>query len=193
MSDIKTPVAGIYGDLPEKFKPLWEKQIALLKAEFGSSIEKVLMPQVDAVEIPVLYVAKERIVAVLKFLKENKETQYGFLSDITATDETPREPRFDVVYQLLSHANFARIRLKVSVAENETVPSATEVWKAANWVEREVFDMYGVKFSNHPDLRRILMDERWEGHPLRKDYPLRGYQIFTEPEHVKPELLEDQP
>jgi len=191
MTDIRTPVSTIYGDLTEKYAARWARQIELLKAEFGSSVSEVKMPGVCAVEVPVVYVAHERIVSVLRFLKDHKEMNYRFLSDITATDETPREPRFDVVYQLLSHETFARIRIKVSVSENVPVPSLVEVWPGANWAEREVFDMFGISFSGHPNLRRILMDERWVGHPLRKDYPLRGYQIFTDAAPVHPELLEN--
>ena len=112
-------------------------------------------------------------------MKSEPGFEYGFLSDLTATDEEIA-PRFEMVYNLFSTRHKWRIRLKVRVREDEEVPTAIPVWPGANWAEREVWDMYGIRFKGHPDLRRILMDERWEGHPLRKDYPLRGYQIFTD-------------
>jgi NADH-quinone oxidoreductase subunit C len=128
---------------------------------------------------------------LLRFMKSEPGFEYGFLSDITATDEEI-EPRFEIVYNLASMTKQHRIRLKVRVRENEECPSACEIWPGANWAEREVFDMFGVRFSGHPDLRRILLDNRWQGHPLRKDYPIKGYQVFTSPEQVEEHLLEDE-
>jgi NADH/F420H2 dehydrogenase subunit C len=112
-----------------------------------------------------------------------------FFTDITATDEEA-DLRFEVIYNLFSTQHHWRIRVKVRVEESEDVPSAVSVWKGANWAEREIFDMFGVRFKDHPNLRRILMDQRWVGHPLRKDYPLKGYQIFTDAEAVDPSLLD---
>jgi NADH-quinone oxidoreductase subunit C len=99
---------------------------------------------------------------------------FDFCSDVTATDWPQRPQRFDVVYALYSIRDKQRIRVKVRAAENETVPSVTSIWPAANWLEREVYDMFGVAFIGHPDLRRMLMPEDWQGHPQRKDYPLEG-------------------
>lgn len=187
--DVRQPISTNGGDWLTKFGESWKKQITELKEKFGSTIEEVRMPPDYPTDVPIVYVKKESIVEVLKFVKEAPGFEYGFLSDITATDEEVN-PRFEVVYNLFSHTHRYRIRFKVRVAEGEEVPTAVSVWKAANWAEREVFDMFGVKFKGHPDLRRILMDVRWQGHPLRKDYPLRGYQVFTEPMAADPKLLE---
>lgn len=189
--DILTKVPTNYGGWNEQFGAQWSDQVQKLKAKFGSSIQDVKMPGVDLVEVPVVYVAKDAVIEVLRFLKLEPEFMYGFLADLTATDEQPEEFRFEIVYNLFSHSTKARIRVKVRLRECEDVPTAVGLWSAANWPEREVFDMFGVRFQGHPDLRRVLMDERFQGHPLRKDYPLRGYQIFTTPEPVHPELLED--
>ncbi len=187
--DINTPVATIYGNLVEKYGETWKKQIASLREKFAGAIEEVRFPREYPTDIPILYVKKESIVSVLDFMRSADGFDYGFLSDITATDEEI-SPRFEVVYHLLSHANMARIRVKVRVQDGEEVPTASGLWQAANWPEREVWDMFGIKFSGHPHMRRILMDERFVGHPLRKDYPLRGYQIFPDTPAPKPEFLE---
>jgi NADH-quinone oxidoreductase subunit C len=96
---------------------------------------------------------------------------YTFLSDLTATDWLDRDPRFDVVYHITSFTDWTRLRLKVRVNDGESIPSVTTVWGAANWAEREVYDLFGLEFAGHPDLRRLLMPEGWVGHPLRKDFP----------------------
>lgn len=102
------------------------------------------------------------------------EAGFDFCSDLTASDWPERPQRFDVIYALYSMRNRWRLRLKVRASEGEPVPSVSGIWPAANWLEREVYDMFGVAFTNHPDLRRILMPEDWQGHPQRKDYPLEG-------------------
>jgi NADH-quinone oxidoreductase subunit C len=112
----------------------------------------------------------------LKTLRDDPEVAMNFLSDLTAVDYLGREPRFEVVYHLRSFKTGARLRVKALVAEPEdgstpTCASAVELWASANWMEREVWDLYGIKFIGHPDLRRILMYEEFVGHPLRKDYP----------------------
>lgn len=188
--NINTPVKGVYGELVDKYLDTWKKQAEVLQAKFGSAIEEIRWPRETFTDMPVVYVKKESVIAVLEFMKSSPELEYGFLSDITATDEET-DPRFEIVYQLLSHKNMARIRVKVRVKDGEEVPTAVGLWEAANWAEREVWDMFGVKFTGHPDLRRILMDERWVGHPLRKDYPLRGYQLFPDAAPVNPKLLEN--
>lgn len=191
--DIRKPIATNYGDWVAKFGDAWKRQTDKLVEKFKGVIEEVRLPPVHPTDVPIVYVKKESIVEVIRFLKEETGFEYNFLADITATDEMeaePAQPRFEVVYNLFSHAHFWRIRVKTRVSAEEQVPTLVSVWKGANWAEREVYDMYGVKFKGHPDLRRILMDNRWEGHPLRKDYPLRGYQIFTEAEPVDPKLLE---
>jgi NADH-quinone oxidoreductase subunit C len=110
-------------------------------------------------------------------LREDAELKFNFLSDITCVDRYPLEPRFEVIYHLLSHGRRERLRLKVKLgADDATVDSLTSIWPAANFFEREVYDLFGVRFSGHPDLRRILMPDNWDGHPLRKDYPVEGFR-----------------
>jgi NADH-quinone oxidoreductase subunit C len=100
------------------------------------------------------------------------------LSTVTAVDRYPSQPRFEVVYHLQSIARKERLRLKCRLSgEQPEIDSATVVWRSANWFEREVFDLFGIRFRNHPDLRRIMMPEEWEGHPLRKDYPVTGPNV----------------
>ena len=189
MSALK-PIPEVYGDWIEKFRGPWSQAIEQLQIKFGPGIQGVLHPERDPVDVPVLFVERTQIVEVLRFLKETPELGYGFLVDITATDEQPETPRFHVVYQLQSRPSGVRLRIKVRLLDGQPVATATELWAAANWAEREVWDMFGISFDGHPDLRRILMDHRWEGHPLRKDYPLRGYQIFPDSEPPRPELLQ---
>jgi NADH-quinone oxidoreductase subunit C len=121
----------------------------------------------------------ESLVAVCAYLR--KRLQYNFLSTITAVDWLERVPRYDVVYQLLSLPNQSVLRLKIRVGEkgeeHPSVPTVTSIWPAANWYEREVYDLFGITFTGHPDLRRILMPMDWTTHPLRKDYPLSGFDL----------------
>lgn len=187
--NVNTPVKGVYGDLVEKFSERWTKQVEELKTKFGPAIEEVRMPNAYPTEVPIVYVKKESIIAVLEFMKSAPGFEYGFLADMTATDEEI-DPRFEVVYNLLSHSSMMRIRLKTRAKDGEEVPTAVGLWDAANWAEREIWDMFGVKFTGHPDMRRILMDERWVGHPLRKDYPIRGYQIFPDAAQINTKLLD---
>ena len=118
---------------------------------------------------------RDAIVKVLMFLRDDVNCQFKQLVDVCGVDYPEREPRFEVVYNLLSLTNINRIRVKVGAAEDTPVPSVTGVFSSANWWEREVWDLYGVYFSDHPDLRRILTDYGFEGHPMRKDFPLTGY------------------
>jgi NADH-quinone oxidoreductase subunit C len=123
-----------------------------------------------------VFVAREAIVDVARFLRDDPELNYNFLSNLCGVDYLGRDPRFEVVYHLLSHTNHHRLCLKVGVPELEpTLPSLTGVWATANWQEREAYDMFGLIFSGHPGLYRILMPDDWEGHPQRKDVPL-GYE-----------------
>jgi NADH-quinone oxidoreductase subunit C len=121
----------------------------------------------------------EHLVVVCTYLQ--KQLQYTFLSSVTAVDWLERVPRFDVVYHLLSIPRFSELRLKVRVGqqgeEHPAVPSVTTVWPGANWYEREVYDLFGITFAGHPDLRRILMPNDWTTYPLRKDYPLTGFDL----------------
>ncbi|NIJ42679.1 NADH-quinone oxidoreductase subunit C [Parvibaculum indicum] len=120
-------------------------------------------------------VQAQHIVPVLKFLRDDPACRFATLIDITAVDYPSRARRFDVVYHMLSMHQNQRIRVKLEVDEDTAVPSAISIYPAANWFERETFDMYGVIFSDHPDLRRILTDYGFNGYPLRKDFPLTGY------------------
>jgi NADH-quinone oxidoreductase subunit C len=117
----------------------------------------------------------EDLIQVTLFIKSNESTKFRQLIDITVVDYPENIQRFKVVYLFLSHEFNQRIILSYMINENEVVPTLTSIYPAANWMEREVFDMYGVKFKDHPDLRRILTDYEFEGHPLRKDFPLTGH------------------
>lgn len=120
-----------------------------------------------------VYVEAARLVEICRFLKS--EQKFNRLASITCVDWRPREPRFEVVYHLHSLDRNERVRLKVRVASDDLeVDSVTGVWRAANWYEREVFDLFGIRFRNHPDMRRIMMPDEWKGHPLRKDVPVHG-------------------
>jgi NADH-quinone oxidoreductase subunit C len=124
---------------------------------------------------PILYIAPSRIAGACRFLKE--QFDFARLSAVTAVDWYPREPRFEVVYQLHSLIRKRRLRLKCRLpGDFPELDSVTSVWRSADWYEREVFDLFGVVFRGHPNLNRILMPEDWQGHPLRKDYPIHGYK-----------------
>ena len=126
-------------------------------------------------------VPREHIVAACSFVKTSPDTQLNFLADICGADRGPEEePRFEVNYHLFSTTLHHRLRLKVLLNEdNVHVGTVTTVWKTANWHERETFDLFGVIFDGHPDLRRILLPDDWQGHALRKDFPLRGYEPYS--------------
>jgi NADH-quinone oxidoreductase subunit C len=121
----------------------------------------------------VVVVERAALAAALEALRDHPDLRFEMLSDLTAVDYLGRVPRFEVVYQLYSLTHNHRLRVKVPVPEDDlVVPSATPIWKAANWAEREVWDMFGIRYAGHPDLRRILMYPEFVGHPLRRDYPL---------------------
>jgi NADH-quinone oxidoreductase subunit C len=123
-----------------------------------------------------LEIAAESIVCACRYLKA--EQKFLRLSTVTAVDWYPEEPRFEVVYHLHSLERNERLRLKCRVTgENPEIDSVTAIWRGANWYERETFDLFGIRFRNHPDLRRIMLPEAWEGYPLRKDYPVTGYRV----------------
>jgi len=122
-----------------------------------------------------LNIESKDLINISLFIKSNENTKFRQLIDITAVDYPENAQRFKVVYLFLSHEFNQRIILSYLINENEVIPSLTTIFPAANWMEREVFDMYGVKFKDHPDLRRILTDYGFEGHPLRKDFPLTGH------------------
>ena len=130
------------------------------------------------------------LVDIMLFLKTNKDTMFRQLVDITAVDYPQNEKRFKLVYLLLSHEFNQRIHLDYNISEKEIANSVTSVFPSANWMEREVFDMYGINFKNHPDLRRILTDYGFEGHPLRKDFPLTGHNEVRYDEETKKVIYE---
>ncbi len=136
--------------------------------------EKYNLKKIEAAdEIPSFYCTRDSITDILSEFHKHFE----ILLDITAVDYLgKRDKRFEVVYLLLSIKNRTRLRLKVPLDEGEKIPSASSLWKNANWLEREVYDMFGIEFEGHPDLRRILLYPEFEGHPLRKDYPLKKSQ-----------------
>lgn len=124
-----------------------------------------------------LEVARGHIRAACAVLRQDADLHFNFLADIAAVDRYPSEPRFEVNYHLLSIPRRERLRLKVRLASDAAeVESLTSVWPGADFFEREIFDLFGIRFAGHPDLRRLLMPDDWEGHPLRKDYPVEGYR-----------------
>ena len=164
-----------------------------LKEHLLGSKLKELITQADIKHDELtIVVGADAIPKVLKALKADKKYTFDQLISICGADYPSRPERFEVVYHLLNMRQNYRLRVKIMADEETFVPSVTDIYPCANWYEREVWDMLGIRFSGHPDLRRILMDERWQGHPLRKDYPLRGYQLFPTPQEVHPELLEGE-
>jgi NADH-quinone oxidoreductase subunit C len=120
-------------------------------------------------------VKKEDILPIARFLYSDEDLSFDFLSDLCCVDYYKREPRFEIVYHLYSIKNNKRLRIKAPIPSNqEAISSVCSVWETANWLERECYDMYGIGFEGHPDLRRILLTDDWEGHPQRKDSPLKG-------------------
>ena len=147
--------------------------------ELGAYIEAkrpdcVLSTEIANDELTV-HIAPSSLVSFSEFLKTDRNCRFSTLVDITAIDHPERADRFDVVYHYLSMYQNHRIRVKMAIRETETVPSLVDVYPACNWFEREIFDMFGILFSNHPDLRRILTDYGFRGYPLRKDFPTTGY------------------
>jgi len=158
-----------------------------VKEKFSDSIQGVIEFRGELT----IVIEKESLLALCSFLKDDPELQYNFLSDVTAVDYPERGKRFEVVYNLYSILERWRIRLKVNVGEEESVPSVTSLWDSANWPEREVFDLFGIRFDNHPDLTRIVMPDDWVGHPLRKDFPLTQEEVtFSHNKNRPPKMVE---
>lgn len=150
----------------------------LLKT-YGVSLMKMFPKYIEKAEYShgelMIYTQPKHLCALMNSLKNHTNSQFKVLSDLCAVDYPERVNRFEIVYNLLSLRYNSRIRVKTQVDELTPVPSVTSIFSAAGWFEREVWDLYGVYFSNHPDLRRILTDYGFEGHPMRKDFPLSGY------------------
>lgn len=144
-----------------------------VKDRFGESVLSV----VEFRDEVTVRVKKQDWYAMHEFLRDDTDTAFSMLIDETAADFPLRQDRFDVITHLLSLDKRQRLRVKTAINENEEIPSLCPLWKTANWLERETYDLFGIIFAGHPDLRRILMPEDWEGYPLRKDYPVEGYDI----------------
>lgn len=144
--------------------------ISTLQAALPGSLDQIAFWVGDWTVI----VPAARLLEVAAHLRDVPDAAFDSCSDVTASDWPPRAQRFDVIYALYSTRLRHRVRVKIRAADGEPVPSVTGIWPAANWLEREVFDLFGITFDGHPDLRRILMPEDWQGHPQRKDYPLEG-------------------
>ena len=147
--------------------------------DLGEYVATSLSDYVHATEVAheelVVEARADQVVRVLKFLKDDPSCRFEQLIDLCGVDYPERDPRFDVVYHLLSMSHNRRMRLKVGVNEDQPVPSVVEVYPSAGWWERETWDLYGIYFAGNPDLRRLLTDYGFNGHPLRKDFPLTGY------------------
>src|SRR5215472_4482385 len=146
--------------------PLNNELVARMRAKFGAAILEAIEDRKQAI----LTVECARLAEIAQHLRD--EEKFDLLSDLTAVDWPKREKRFDVILNLYSFEKNERLRVKVHAADGEQVPSSVGVWPTANWLEREVFDMFGIVFSGHPDLRRILLPDGWQGYPLRKDYDI---------------------
>jgi len=152
--------------------------LARLLGEFERAVRATHAQHGDATAV----IAPEALSDVLTFLRDDPACEFEMLTDVTAVDHLGQEPRFEVVYHLYSLAKNHRLRIKARLpADEPTIASAVPVYAPANWMEREVWDLYGIRFENHPDLRRILLYDEFEGHPLRKDYPKERRQPLVGP------------
>ena len=158
----------------------------LINSELSSKIQNSFIRNEELlIEIRV-----EDLVDIVQFLKSNENCKFKQLIDIAGVDYPENEKRFELVYLLLSHENNTRIKILIKFQINQMINSLTKIFPSANWMEREVFDMYGIKFKNHPDLRRILTDYGFKGHPLRKDFPLTGFNEVRYSEKDKKVIYE---
>ena len=158
----------------------------IINSELTTKINSSLIKHSDLK----LCIDQEDLVDVILFLKNNQRTKFRQLIDITAVDYPENENRFKLIYFLLSHEFNLRINIEYFIKENDIAKSITSIFPSANWMEREVFDMYGIKFKDHPDLRRILTDYNFVGHPLRKDFPLTGHKEVRYNEESKKVIYE---
>ena len=158
----------------------------IINSELASKVQQsVIINEELTVEINV-----NDLVEVVQFLKSNDKCKFRQLIDIAGVDYPEKDKRFQLVYLFLSHENNIRIKILIKFQSNELINSLTKIFPSANWMEREVFDMYGIKFKNHPDLRRILTDYGFKGHPLRKDFPLTGFNEVRYSEKEKKVVYE---
>ena len=162
---------------------------SLEKAINSELTTKILSSKIKHDQINI-YIEDNNLIEVMIFLKTHSSTKFRQLIDITAVDYPERDKRFKMVYLLLSHEKNSRIKIEFDIKEGEILSSLTSIFPSANWMEREVFDMYGVEFKDHPDLRRILTDYGFKGHPLRKDFPLTGHNEVRYSEEDKKVIYE---
>ena len=158
----------------------------LINSELTSKVQNSIIENNELLVV----INEKDLLEVVQFLKSNEKCKFRQLIDIAGVDYPEEEKRFQLVYLFLSHENNTRIKLSFSFEINQNVNSITKIFPSANWMEREVFDMYGVKFKNHPDLRRILTDYGFKGHPLRKDFPLTGFNEVRYSEKDKKVIYE---
>jgi len=164
---------------------------AALVASLQQAVPEAAIEAVPSVDLQTtIYVSRDHVAAVARVLRDSADLTFAFLAELTAADYWPREPRFEVVYVLVSLEHKLRLRMKVRVhGADAHLATVCTIWPAANWLEREVYDLFGIKFTGHPDPRRLLMPEDWEGSPLRKDSPvqIRRPPHVTEPLQVTAE------
>ncbi len=146
--------------------PLESELLKRLRERFGDAVGEAILDRKQAI----IKVRSDRLLEICRYLRDHEK--FDFLTDLTALDWPKRDPRFDVVYNLYSFPQNERLRLKAEVRASQKIASVVSVWGAANWLERECFDMFGIVFDGHPDLKRILLPDEWQGHPLRKDYDI---------------------
>ena len=158
----------------------------LINSELSSKIKSSIIENNELL----VETEEAELLDVVQFLKSNERCKFRQLIDIAGVDYPENEKRFELIYLLLSHEHNLRIKLLIKFQINQTIVSLTKIFPSANWMEREVFDMYGVKFKNHPDLRRILTDYGFKGHPLRKDFPLTGFNEVRYSEKEKKVIYE---
>jgi len=166
------------------------KRIENLEKKINSELTtKINISKINHNQI-YININENNILNVVLFLKTNNETKFKQLIDITAVDYPEKDRRFKLVYLLLSHENNQRVIIDFYVKENDIISSITSIFPSANWMEREVFDMYGIEFKDHPNLRKILTDYNFKGHPLRKDFPLTGHKEVRYSENEKKVIYE---
>ena len=158
----------------------------LINSELASKIQSSCIENEELL----IQISENNLVEVVQFLKSNGQCKFKQLIDIAGIDFPDEEKRFEIVYLFLSHENNARIKVSIKFDSKQVIDSITKIFPSANWMEREVFDMYGIKFKNHPDLRRILTDYGFKGHPLRKDFPLTGFNEVRYSEKDKKVIYE---
>ena len=158
----------------------------LINSELASKIKKTTI----AFNELLIDTSEDEVISVISFLKSNEKLKFRQLIDIAGVDYPEEEKRFNLVYLLLSHEKNIRIKISVSFEIGKKIPTLTKIYPSANWMEREVFDMYGIEFTDHPDLRRILTDYNFKGHPLRKDFPLTGFNEVRYSEKEKKVIYE---